>query len=46
MPFYTPSKHQNTIGLLMFSDGIKRQHWEEMYYDFMTIFKNTDQRLC
>ena len=28
---YTPHlKYQNMIGFLMFSDGIKRQHWEVM----------------
>ena len=26
LPFYAPCKHQKTIGFLIFSGGIKRQH--------------------
>ena len=28
-PFYTPWNHQKTKGLLVFSDGIKWEHWAE-----------------
>ena len=30
LPFIPTSKYQNTVGFLMFSGGIKRQHWEVM----------------
>ena len=29
-PFYTPWKHKKTVGFLMFSVGIKREHWAVM----------------
>ena len=29
-PFYTPWKHQNAFGFLVFSGGIKWGHWREM----------------
>ena len=29
-PFYTPWKHQKTFGFLVFSGGIKWEHWPEM----------------
>ena len=29
-PFYTPWKHQKTFGFLVFSWGIKWEHWPEM----------------
>ena len=29
-PFYTPLKHQKTFGFLVFSGGIKLEHWSEM----------------
>ena len=28
--FYTPGKHQNTFGFLMFSRGIEVEHWLKM----------------
>ena len=31
-PFYTPWKHQKTITFLMFSGGIKWEHWPETDY--------------
>ena len=30
LPFYTPRKHQKTKGFLVFSGGIKWEHWPEM----------------
>ena len=30
LTFYTPWKHQKNKGFLVFSEGIKRQHWPEM----------------
>ena len=29
-PFYNPRKHQETKGFLVFSGGIKWEHWPEM----------------
>ena len=29
-PFYTPWKYQKTFGFLVFSGGIKWEHWPEM----------------
>ena len=29
-PFYTPWKHQKTKGFLLFSGGIKWDHWPEI----------------
>ena len=30
LPFYTPSKHQKIKGFLVFSGGMKWEHWSEM----------------
>ena len=31
-PFYTHRKHQKTFGFLVFSGGVKWEHWPEMGY--------------
>ena len=38
-PFYTPLKHQKTFGFLMFSGGIKWEHWLEMDYALEKLAK-------
>ena len=41
--FYTPGKHQRTVGFLMFSRGIEVEHWLKMgygqYYDTTSLTK-------
>ena len=41
IPFYTPWKHLKTIGFLVFSVGIKWNHWPEIYY-----FKHLLNKYC
>ena len=28
--FYTPRKHQKTVGFMMFTEGTKMEHWAVM----------------
>ena len=39
--FYTPWKHEETSGFLIFSGGIERDQWHEMgSYEFSALIKN------
>ena len=39
LPVYTPWKHLKTFAFLVFSEGIKREHWPEMSLRVLRGFK-------
>ena len=39
-PFYTPWKHQKIKGFLVFSGGIKWEHWSEIGWDVFQVSKH------
>ena len=47
-PFYTPWKHQETFGFLIFSGGIKWEHCPEMGQDIasnLNFFESSPNKL-
>ena len=44
--FYTPRKHQNTRGFLMFSGGIERDQWHEMSLERLYVLTAVEERVA
>ena len=45
-PFYPPLKHQKTFDFLVFSGGIKWEHWPEMGQTFQCLFFLNNDVTC